>query len=130
MPELAPIGISSSFFAGGLETVRHKWAVFLRLQTLLLLSGGGRGFNGRASGRASGRVMGGHRVGSTKRFVVFASNRNGRIRFHLMADKIFQMSIILYMQLCLSKRNVRFDKNTASPAWRGLGRYRTIDFSI
>ena len=40
------------------------------------------------------------------------------------------MSIILYMQLCLSKRNVRFDKNTASPAWRGLGRYRTIDFSI
>ena len=40
------------------------------------------------------------------------------------------MSIILYMQLCLSKRNVRFDKNTASPAWHGLGRYRTIDFSI
>ena len=60
----------------------------------------------------------------------FASNRNGRIRFHLMADKIFQMSIILYMQLCLSERNVRFDKNTALPAWHGLGRYRTIDFSI
>ena len=37
LPELALIGISSSFFAGGLETVRHKWAVFLRLQTLLSL---------------------------------------------------------------------------------------------
>ena len=130
LPELALIGISSSFFAGGLETVCHKWAVFLRLQTLLLLSGGvGSSMAGLVAGLVAG-VVGGHRVGSTKRFVVFASNRNGRIRFHLMADKIFQMSIILYMQLCLSKRNVRFDKNTASPAWHGLGRYRTIDFSI
>ena len=60
LPELALIGISSSSFAVGLETVRHKWAVFLRLQTLLLLSGGGGGreFNGRASGRASGRAIG------------------------------------------------------------------------
>ena len=66
LPELALIGISSSFFAGGLETVRHKWAVFLRLQTLLSLWGGVGGF----SGGASGRVMRGHRVGSTKRFVV------------------------------------------------------------
>ena len=47
-----------------------------------------------------------------------------------MANKIYQMLIILNMQLCLSKRNFRFDKNTASPAWPGLGRYRTIDFSI
>ena len=65
LPELALIGISSSFFAGGLETVCHKWAVFLRLQILVVSLGGVGGFNGRASGRASG-----YRVGSTKRFVV------------------------------------------------------------
>ena len=80
---------------------------------------------GGFSGGASGRVMRGHRVGSTKRFVVlFLIALDGSdfiwwpTKFSIpdFFFSIFFFFFFFQLQLCLSKRNIRSAKNTASRA--------------
>ena len=98
---------------------------FLRLSNFVVSRGGGG--DRERGGSVVGLVAGSWGLsGRFKQAIYrFVSNRIGRIRFHLMADKIFNSRFFFFnfffffffqLQLCLSKRNIRSAKNTASRA--------------